>query len=84
VTESTRPPWPSRVEAVEIAKLDLKPGDTLIVKAKDDAPFGPEVSQELQEFFEYWYPYLRIVVIGMPVRLEVVRTAPDRPADPER
>lgn len=71
------PEWPSRVEAVEIAKLDLKPGDTLIVKAKDGSEFGPYVSEELREFLKCFLPDVEIIVIGLPVDLEVRTAAED-------
>ena len=73
MTESTgAPEWPSRVEAVEIAKLDLKPGDTLIVNAKDGGGFTPYVAEELQDFLQSWLPDVHIVVVGLPLDLQVI------------
>lgn len=78
----TQPPeWPERVEVVEVTPLHLEPGDTLVVKAKDGAPqFGPAVAQELAEYLQYVLPDVRIVVVGLPLDLDVIKPAAESEA----
>ena len=64
------PEWPKHVEVVEVTPLDLKSGDTLVVRPKD-GHLPVEVSMELREHFEYFFPDAQIMVVGLPVDLEV-------------
>lgn len=81
----TAPEWPRHVELVEATVLNLKPGDSLVVRPKDEQ-ITLQACQELKDFLEWTFPDTRIVVVGLAVELDVIRApaAEDHPADPDR
>lgn len=69
-------------DLVEVARVELKPGETLVVKPRDAVGwFGPDAALELQDYILSQLPDLRVLVMPLQVDLGVLAQDPaDTPA----
>lgn len=86
--DQTQPPaW---LELVDLSRIELKPGDTLLIKPKESAGFFPwelveEMEGHLRQLFpQEIYPGVRIAVLAVSADVGVLAAAPDPSDHPER
>lgn len=68
---ASAPPWPERIELVEVTPINLKPGNVLVVHPKEGNP-DPETLDRLRDFFNWMFPDNQVAIVGLPIGLDVV------------
>lgn len=85
--QTDAPKW---LELVDLSRIELKPGDTLLIKPTEATGFFDwELVDQIEEhlrllFPEERYPGLRIAVLAVAADVGVIGSAQDPTTDPER